>query len=233
MAKLALASDGNHAFVEDPDELVRIFNEEFGDVLAAVGSDVEIIIDCPDGFEPVRVLGRQAKIEGGKVRLKLNQVYGKQEKYFVVELKVSEERAKGTARAAEVEVNYTDLASKKRATVKGEAELSFSASEKDVRASMNDDVVAAVTTQIATERSEEAVELRDQGKMEEAKQLLQENAAYLKRQAEQLPAAAAAPLGEMSEKNARDAENLNSDVWDRTRKSMRANQYRSKTQQSY
>ncbi len=233
MTRLALASDGNHAFVEDPDELVSIFNEEFGDVLAAVGSDVEIIIDCPDGFEPVRVLGREARIEDGKVRLRLNQVYGKQERYFVVELKVSEERAKGTARAAEVEVNYTDLASRTRATVKGVAELSFSASENDVKASMNDDVVAAVTTQIATERSEKAVELRDQGKMEEAKQLLQENAAYLKRQAEQLPAAAAAPLGEMSAKNARDAENLNSDVWDRTRKSMRANQYKSKTQQSY
>jgi Ca-activated chloride channel family protein len=233
MTRLALASDGNHAFVEDPDDLVSIFNEEFGDVLAAVGSDVEIIIDCPDGFEPVRVLGREARIEDGKVRLKLNQVYGKQEKYLVVELNVSEKRAQGKARAAQVEVNYTDLASKRRASVKGEAELSFSASERDVKSSVDKDVLAAVTTQIATERSEKAVTLRDSGKMDEAKQVLRENAAYLKEQAEKLPSAAAAPLREMSKRNLQDAENLNEDVWDRTRKSMRANQYRDKTQQSY
>jgi Ca-activated chloride channel family protein len=233
MTRLALASDGNHAFVEEPADLVEIFNKEFGDVLAAIGSDVEIIIDCPDGFEPVRVLGREAKIDDDKVRLKLNQIYSKQEKYVVVELKVSESRAKGEARAAAVEVNYTDLASKKRQTVKAEADLRFSASAEEVKASVDKDVLAAVTTQIATERSEKAVELRDTGKTEEAKRMLRDNAAYLKEQAGKLPSAAAAPLNELSEKNIRDAENLNSDVWERTRKSMKADQYRNKTQQSY
>jgi Ca-activated chloride channel family protein len=233
MTKLALASDGNHAFVEDPGDLVGIFNEEFGDVLAAVGGDVEIIIDCPEGFEPVRVLGREAQIDGGKVRVKLNQIYGKQEKYLVVELKVGEDRAQGTARAAQVEVNYTDLASKKRRSVKSEAEVKFSASEDDIKSSVNKDVIAAVTTQIATERSEKAVELRDKGQAEEAKRLLKENAAYLRDQAAKLPGSAAAPLRELSKKNLQDAENLNENVWERTRKSMRADQYRNKTQQSY
>jgi Ca-activated chloride channel family protein len=233
MTRLALASDGNHAFVEEPADLVEIFNKEFGDVLAAIGSDVEIIIDCPDGFEPVRVLGREAKIDDDKVRMKLNQIYSRQEKYVVVELKVSGERAKGTARAAGVEVNYTDLASKKRETVKAEAELRFSGSAEEVKASVDQDVLAAVTTQIANERSEKAVELRDSGKTEEAKRMLRDNAAYLKEQAGKLPRGAAAPLNEMSEKNTRDAENLNSDVWERTRKTMKADQYRNKTQQSY
>lgn len=233
MTRLALASDGNHAFVEEPGDLVKIFNQEFGDVLAAVGSDVDIIIDCLDGFEPVRVLGREAKISDGKVRLKLNQIYSKQEKYIVVELKVSESRAKGTTRAAEVEVNYTDLASKTRSTVKGEAQVQFSGSEKEIQASVDKDVLAAVTTQIANERSEQAVELRDKGKTEEAKRMLRDNAAYLDEQAAKLPGAAAAPLKEMSKRSVRDAENLNTDVWDRTRKSMKADQYRNKTQQSY
>jgi Ca-activated chloride channel family protein len=181
----------------------------------------------------VRVLGREARIDNDKVRLKLNQIYSRQEKYVVVELKVSESRAKGEARAAAVEVNYTDLASKKRQTVKAEADLRFSTSAEEVKASVDKDVLAAVTTQIATERSEKAVELRDTGKTEEAKRMLRDNAAYLKDQADKLPSAAAAPLKELSEKNTRDAENLNSDVWDRTRKSMKADQYRNKTQQSY
>ncbi|MGB0084421.1 MAG: VWA domain-containing protein [Rhodomicrobiaceae bacterium] len=233
MTRLALASDGNHAFVESPDDLVDIFNKEFGDVLAAVGNDVEIIIECPDGFEPMRVLGREAEIRDGKVHLKLNQIYGKQEKYVVVELKVDGKRAHGSADAARVQVNYTDLALKQRASVEDTARLRFSGSEAEVTGSVNKNVLAGVTTQIATERNEQAVALRDSGKVEEAKRVLQENAAYLKKQAEQLPPSAAAPLNELSERNLNDAENLSSNVWDRTRKSMRAQQYKDKTQQSY
>jgi Ca-activated chloride channel family protein len=233
MTQLALASDGNHAFVEEPDDLVRIFNEEFGDVLAAVGGDVEIIIECPTGFEPVRVLGREAKIEGDKIILKMNQLYAKQEKYALIEVKVDEEQASGEASAATVEVNYTDLKSKSRRSISGDAKLKFSNSDDELEAGLNKTVHAAVTTQIATERSEKAVNLRDSGKIEEARKLLEENAAYLAEEAESLPPAAAAPLQDLSKRNLTDAENLNDGDWGRTRKLMRAHQYKNKVQQSY
>lgn len=233
MTQLALASDGNHAFVEDPDDLVGIFNQEFGDVLAAVGGDVEIIIECPDGFEPVRVLGRKAEIKGDKVSLKLNQLYAKQEKYALIEVKVDEERASGEVNAATVEVNYTDLKSKSRRAISGDAKLKFSRSKDDIKAGVNKTVHAAVATQIATERSERAVSLRDNGKIKEARKLLEENAAYLTEEAEKLPPESAAPLQDLSKRNMTDAENLNDDNWGRTRKSMRALQYKNKVQQSY
>lgn len=233
MTRLALASDGNHAFVEHPSDLVSIFNSEFGDVLAAVGGDVEIIIDCPEGFKPVRIIGREGTIKGGKVRMSMNQLYAKQEKYAVIELQVDEDYAKGDARAADVAVEYTDLRSKARRTVKSEALVKFSASEDKIKASINRKVYASVATQIATERSEKAVTLRDSGKVEEARKLLRENADYLASEAEKLPAADAAPLQSLSKRNLTDAENLNEEDWGRTRKSMRALQYRDKVQQSY
>ncbi len=233
MTQLALASDGNHAFVEDPEDLISIFNAEFGDVLAAVGGEVEIIIECPDGFEPARVLGREARIEDGKVILKLNQLYARQEKYVIVELSVADERATGEASAASVEVKYTDLRSKERRTISGDAMLKFSASDVEVKAGVNKAVHAAVATQIATERSEQAVALRDSGKIEEARKLLQDNADYLAEEAGKLPPEAAAPLTSLAERNKNDAENLNGENWDRTRKSMRALQYKNKVQQSY
>lgn len=233
MTRLALASDGNHAFVEHPGDLVRIFNEEFGDVLAAVGGDVDIEIECPEGFEPTRVLGRDARINGRKVSLKLNQIYGKQEKYVVVELNVDDARAHGSVEAAKVEVKYTDLASKQRSALSGKAELRFSKSDAEVKAGVNNEVVAAVTRQIATERNEEAVALRDKGKVEEAKRVLRENAEYLNRQAEQLPPAAAAPLQDLSKRNLDEEKNLTGEDWNKTRKSMRAQQYKDKTQQRY
>ncbi|MEJ2123645.1 MAG: VWA domain-containing protein [Alphaproteobacteria bacterium] len=233
MTRLALASDGNHAFVESPGDLVRIFNKEFGDVLSAVGGDVDVEIECPDGFYPMRALGREAKIDGQRIKFKLNQIYGRQEKYLVVELKINKDHAKGEGEAAKVQVNYTDLKSKKRATVNSQAKVRFSASKQEQKAGVNKEVVAEVTTQIANERNERALSLRDKGKEKEARAMLQENAKYLKRQADKLPAPSAEALNKMSKKNLEDAEKLSGADWRKQRKIMRARQYKSKTQQSY
>jgi Ca-activated chloride channel family protein len=233
MTKLALASDGNHAFVEEPDDLVDIFNEEFGDVLAAIGSDVDIIIECPDGFRPMRALGREAQIDGQKVKLGMSKLYGKQEKYVVLELEVDKARAKGEAQSARVQVNYTDMATKEKKSVDGRADIRFTKNAAEAKASVNGEVMAAVARQVATETNEKAVSLRDSGKVEEARKLLKENADFLDKQAGSLPSAAAAPLRELSKKNSVDAENLNEANWERQRKVMRAQQYKDKTQQSY
>jgi Ca-activated chloride channel homolog len=233
MTKLALASDGNHAFVEDPEDLADIFNEEFGDVFAAIGSGVDIIIECPDGFRPMRALGREAKIEGQKVRLDMNKIYGKQEKYVVLELEADKTRAKGEPQAAKVEVNYTDLTTKEKKSLAGRAEVRFTRDASEAKASVNGEVMSSVARQVATETNEKAVSLRDSGKVEEAKKLLKENADYLNRQAGSLPPAAAAPLRDLSKKNEVDAENLSGENWERQRKSMRAQQYKDKTQQKY
>jgi len=91
--------------------------------------------------------------------------------------------------------------------------------------------MAAVATQTAVERNEQAVSLRDKGRVDEARKVLQKNAAYLDREAKRLGAAS---LSKMKEKALQDAGNLaKPGEWNRTRKSMRRDQYRSKTQQSY
>jgi Ca-activated chloride channel homolog len=234
MTRLALASDGNHAFVEEPEDLVDIFNKEFGDVLSATGSDVEIIIECPDGLRPMRALGREAHIEGQKVRLGMSRIYAKQEKYVVLELDVAKDRASGAGQAAKVEVSYTDMASKAKRSLRGEAQLRFTRDASEAKASVDAEVSAAVARQIATETNEKAVSLRDDGKVEDARRLLRENADYLSRQAESIGSApAAAPLRELSKKNSQDADNLGGENWERQRKIMRAQQYKDKTQQSY
>ncbi len=64
MTRLAAASDGNHAFVENPEQLAGIFNKEFGDVFSVVGQDAEVEIECPEGVEPLRGMGRDMKIQG-------------------------------------------------------------------------------------------------------------------------------------------------------------------------
>jgi Ca-activated chloride channel family protein len=236
MARLALASDGNHAFVENPEQLADIFNKEFGDVLAVVGQDVDIEIDCPEGVTPLRGLGRDVKIHDRHVGFRLNQIGGKQERYIVVELEVAKGKAQGAAAIADVGVSYLDPKTKSRSKMTAKAEVTFSASPDEISRSANASVTATVATQLANERSEGAVRTRDAGNIAEARRQLEQNAAYLRAQADKVQAqapAAAAPLRRLSEKNAADAKALSEENWGRQRKSMTQDQYRAKTQQAY
>jgi Ca-activated chloride channel family protein len=240
MQRLAAASDGNHAFVEDAKDLAGIFNAEFGDALSITAQDIEIIIECRIGFKPVRVLGREATIEGNRIRLKLNQLQGSNERYFVVELDAPEVRTPGDAEVASVEVNYLDLNSGDRRRAEARAKGRFSASAEEAEKSVNKEVMSQVSTQIATEASERAVELRDKGDITGARKLLEGNATYLKNARELYGSGvgAASPsmvkeLQELEKKQNEAANNLDAHAWEKTRKSMRYDQHKSKMQQKY
>lgn len=231
MARLAGASDGNHAFVERADQLVEVFNREFGDVLSVVGQDVIIRIECRAGFKPVRVLGREARVSGQTIELRMNQVYGAQEKYVLVEVEVpSDLAAAGSSDIAQVDVEYLSMRTRQRNTMSETIGVRFSKSGKEAKASIDKDVMTAVTTQIATLTDEEAVKRRDQGDIEGAKKLLRDNAAYLKQKAKELEAPALSTLGEESLKS---ADQMAGSAWNKNRKAMKARQYKNKTQQSY
>jgi len=233
MTKLAYASDGNHAFVRNERDLVDIFNKEFGDVLSVVAQDVEIFIECKIGFRPIRVLGRQAKIEGQSVRLKMNQLYAAQEKHIILEVEVTDTLDEGVAPLADVTIDYRSMKQKSRLKARGQATGEFTKSKSRADNSINKRVMSSVVEQIATEQNEKAVLLRDQGKIKQAKKLLQDNAAYLKKEAENLGENFAPALNEMAKKNKMESQNLEGNNWAASRKSMKARQYRQKTQQSY
>jgi len=235
MTRLALASDGNHAFVENPEQLADIFNKEFGDVFSVAGQDAEVEIECPEGVEPLRGMGRDVKVQGRRASFQLNRIGVKQERYVVLELQLSKGVAQGSAAIANVNASYVDPKTKQRIKMAGKASVSFSASQDEVNRSGNASVSASVAAQVANEVSEKAVAARDAGNVEEARKRLEQNAATLRAEAGRLASspAAAAPLRKLSEKNEADARALSSENWNKQRKSMTEDQYRAKTQQAY
>lgn len=240
MSRLALASDGNHAFAETPDDLVEIFDSEFGDTLSIAAQDIEIIIECRDGFRPKRILGRRAKIDGNQIRIKLNQLTGGAERYLVVEAEAEGGRALGAADVADVKVRYLDLEDGKRSDVEARVSGRFSKDKRAAENSINKSVMSDVTAQVATEQNEKAVSLRDAGDVAGAKKLLEKNAAYIKKAKERLgsgegaaPAASIGILSELEDDNRVQAEKLTSRDWAKTRKSMRYKQHKAKRQQTY
>jgi len=231
MVRLAGASDGNHAFVEHAEDLAGIFDREFGDVLSVVAQDIEIIIKCRKGFRPIRLLGRDAEINGQTVKMRYNQIYGSQQKYVLLEVEVPANKAiAGQADLASVEIAYTSMRSNERQSVSGRVAAKFSTSKDEVKASTDKDVMTAVTTQIATINSEEAVKRRDSGDTKGARKILEDNASYLRKKAKQYNAPGLLRMGRESSDT---ASKLSESEWTRSRKTLRARQYKQKNQQRY
>lgn len=241
MQRLAAASDGNHVFVERPSDLAEIFDREFGDALSIAARDVIITIECKAGFRPKRVLGRDGEISGDRITLKLNQLQAENERYVVVELEpASAASATAEESIASIAVDYLDMESGARSSDTAVVKARFTDDAKEAEASLNKAVMSQVTEQVATENSERAVELRDQGDIKGARKALEDNAAYLNAQKNSLgvgalaaPSASISKLDKLEEKSREAANSLEGESWDRTRKMMRSDQHKAKVQQTY
>jgi len=232
MTQLAVSSDGNHAFAENAGDLAQIFQHELGDVLSVVAQDVQIDIDFDPGITPVRAIGRDATITGNKARMSLSQLYAQQQKHVLFEVKVPPGAAGKKRALADVAVNYSNMISKQKATRRGAAAIEFSAARDVVAARQNKKVMEAAVEAIATDNNRKAVALRDQGNARDAEKVLQDNARYLQQEAARLQSKKLEVYGK---RNAEDAVNVKAPArdWERTRKSMREDQAKKATQQSW
>ena len=219
MARLAGASDGNHAFVEHPRDLARIFDEEFGDAMSVTAQDVVVRIECAPGTRPIRVLGRDAEITGRVVTVSLNHLYDAEEQSILLELEAPAGASGEARRIAGVSWSYLRLG-ETPVTERGTrwVEASYSGDRDLVTASETADVMVAVVEQIATERNRLAVDLRDQGRIEEAQMLLIQNSAYAREKAQQY---GSETLADVALENEIDADTIvKQEEWTSQRKAM-------------
>jgi Ca-activated chloride channel family protein len=177
MLALARSSDGNHAFARDPSDLITIFNREFNDVLASCAQTVSIDVELKPGVRAVRALSRDATIAGSSAQFRLNQVYAATEHYVLLEVEVDGKLAvAGEQDLGVVKVSYTQPSSGAQQALAAPLRGRFTSSDAEIKAAADAKVSEAVVEQVVAERGRQAVRLRDAGKFEEARDLLQQNA---------------------------------------------------------
>ncbi len=228
MERLARESDGNHAFVEHPNDLVAIFDREFGEAMSVIAQDVEIHIECNHGIRPLRTLGRPSEISGQTVITKMNQLYGGQERYLLLEVEVPAHEPDAIVELASVRATYRELGAADQAALSDQARVQVARSREEAEAAVNREVLGAYVLQDAALASEQAVQLRDEGRVEEARQVLRERAGQLRSAAADvaMPAPARMQLEAFAEQSEEDAEKLDdASSWGSRRKMMRESQY--------
>lgn len=180
MLQLAKAGDGNHAFAAAPDDLIKIFNKEFDDVLASCAQTVSIDVDLAPGARVVRAVSREGDIAPTHAKFQLNQIYQATEHYILLEVELDGKAATSEQDLGQVRVSYTVPDTGAKQTLDAKVRGRFSASEKEAKASLNQVVMESVVEQRTRERAQMAVQLRDRGRLDEATKLFKENVDEIK-----------------------------------------------------
>lgn len=230
MTRLAARSDGNTYFVESSDDLPRIFAAELGDTLSVVARRVVIEIEFPQGVRPVRFVGREGTIREQRAELTLNQLYGGQEKFALVEVELDSAAAGSERELALAQVRFEDARTAQVAEARSECRVKFSADAKVVVASANARVQVDYATNSIAEAKEAAIALVDAGRRDEAGQAIRARAAELASMAKQYSNAL---LDERAAAASAEAARVERDgLSNAARKTMRAETHQAKNQQN-
>ena len=180
MTRLSQNSDGNTYFVESSRDLPRIFAAELGDVLSVVAKEVHLFIECLSGVRPLSIIGREGRIKGRTVELSLNQLYGSQEKYALVEVEIPRGRSGEEIDVALAKVSYENAFTKQRESSTGQARARFSKNIIEVKKSANMDVQREYQLNLNAIAQDRAIYYADQGKKAAAVHELKKSAAKLR-----------------------------------------------------
>ena len=180
MARLSQKSDGNTYFVESGYDLPSIFAAELGDVLNVVAKKVKVIITLSKDVTPLDIIGREGRIIDNRIELYMNQLYGNQEKYALVEVKLPASIPGSKINIARADVFYEDPFTLKQTQSSSISHVKFSSNPKKVAASTNIDVVREYQLNLNALAQEKAIELSDKGEKKEAVAELKKSAKKLK-----------------------------------------------------
>lgn len=165
MVALAEASAANYYYVKDAESLPGIFEEELGQIKTIVARNLRIIIELPDGVEPIEILGYpDVRFRGQRAELPLSEISGGQKRHYLVRCRLPEKKTDEQA-VATAKVAYLDTAAKDKRDISGRTVVRVTDDEETARRSVNQSVqidTASAENLVVRER---ALKYADEGKI--------------------------------------------------------------------
>ncbi|MEO0795118.1 MAG: VWA domain-containing protein [Verrucomicrobiota bacterium] len=172
MTALAEAGQGTMYFVENAQDLPRIFSLELGDVLNVAATDIEIIVYPKKGAKIIRSIGRGASIESDQARFTLPQVYGGLDKLALLEIQAPAGAAGDAQDLVEVVVNYKPVGSDELRKQQVSVPIAYTDHVEEVKSAANVEVAQIVVENRIAEAKDGAIRYSDLGDTQQASEEL-------------------------------------------------------------
>lgn len=163
MTTLAEAGQGNAYFVENADDLPRIFGAELGDALNVAATDIKIMITPLDGVRIKQSLGREAEILHNRATFRLPQVYGGLDKLALLELEVPRGEDGQTRELVQIDVYYQPVNDGQPRKQHLSVPIAYAADREAIAASANKDVAENVVENRIVDATIAGIDYSDSG----------------------------------------------------------------------
>ncbi len=189
MQMIAQQGGGNYYFIEHPNQMRDIFQQEMGTIFATVANDVRAIFRPGHGVRNVEVFGYLNDRRASDVVVDLGSVYGGEKMSLVLRIDL-DPYSRGRARIGTLELEYTDVAENAPRIFSREIDVEVTRDIDKVRTSQKRDITVEATLVEADNFHEKQIRLYEAGNVEEAKN----NIVVLREQLVQKNATLAAPM---------------------------------------
>jgi Ca-activated chloride channel homolog len=188
MAGLAEASDANYYYVQDAEKLPEIFAKELGGLETVTARNVQIIIACADGVEPIDLIGRAEKFVDRKAVVQFSPFASGQNRYLFLRCRVKAAAPVSQMDLASVKVTYLDEINGSQETNAEETiRIGVTSDEKEAVRAINQGVAAERELQLNALAKDQAMSDADAGNYRNAAESLRANAQNLEAVAASAP----------------------------------------------
>jgi Ca-activated chloride channel family protein len=133
MAGLAEASDANYYYVRDAEKLPEIFAKELGGLETVTARNVQIVIVCADGVEPIDLIGRR------KTVVQFSPFASGQSRYLFLRCRVKATEPVTQMDLASVRVTYRDeINGSQDVNTEGTVRIGVTTNEKEAASAIAD-----------------------------------------------------------------------------------------------
>lgn len=233
MTQLARKSDGNHAFIEEADELADIFRKEFNTALTVVAQEVTCCVTLPEGVRGVRALNRDVSISGQEVRWNWNQVYSNHEQFVLLEVEIPAAENDASREIALASLEYLNMETRATDKLSGKVEVRFSSSPQTVKNSINKPVMEEYLELVGNIENKRAMEMRDKGDVAGAQAAFGRNAAFFEANDAELGGSEKLRRNAEMNRSQSAAASSSMETWSRARKGVVKEQMRNDNQLAY
>jgi len=180
MVGLAEASDANYYYVQDAEKLPEIFAKELGCLQTVTARNVQVVITCADGVEPMDVIGRPEKFADRKTVVEFGPFSSGEKRYLFLRCRVKARDAVTQMDLASVKVTYRDeINGSEEASIEQNVRIGVTTNEREVADGINQTVAAERELQLNALAKDQAMAAADAGNNRDAAISLRANAQKL------------------------------------------------------
>jgi Ca-activated chloride channel family protein len=177
MTDMAEAGSGNYYFINAPDKMTVLFDNELHGLLNVAAQDAVLSVVLPGGVKIEKVFGYKHEQTGASVAIKFRDLFSNEKKGVLIQFNVAD----GVIAPLKFKtsLSYNDVADGHTKTLTNENILSPNSKAENYLAHYNKKVVEQVILYIASDRLDDAMLEADKANFGKARSLVKTNKTFI------------------------------------------------------